>query len=150
MTYPACPQCRSHLTYHDGSQLVCPECAYEWTEGETAADADESEIVKDANGTVLQNGDSVVLIKDLKVKGSSQVIKQGTKVKSIRLQEGDHNIGCKIDGTPMNLKSEFVKNAYRRNNKGSLKPHQTVFRLPLAWAAARCTALFNTQNPPSF
>ena len=98
MTYPACPQCQSNFTYHDGSQLVCPECAYEWTEGETAADADESEIVKDANGTVLQNGDSVVLIKDLKVKG-------------IRLQEGDHNIGCKIDGTPMNLKSEFVKKA---------------------------------------
>ena len=111
MTYPACPQCQSNFTYHDGSQLVCPECAYEWTGGETAADADESEIVKDANGAVLQDGDSVVLIKDLKVKGSSQVIKQGTKVKSIRLQEGDHNIGCKIDNTPMNLKSEFVKKA---------------------------------------
>ena len=111
MTYPNCPQCQSSLTYHDGTQLVCPECAYEWTEGETAADADESEIVKDANGAVLQDGDSVVLIKDLKVKGSSQVIKQGTKVKSIRLQEGDHNIGCKIDGSAMNLKSEFVKKA---------------------------------------
>ena len=111
MTYPACPQCQSNFTYHDGSQLVCPECAHEWTEGETAADADESEIVKDAHGAVLQDGDSVVLIKDLKVKGSSQVIKQGTKVKSIRLQEGDHNSGCKIDGTPMNLKSEFVKKA---------------------------------------
>ena len=111
MTYPACPQCSSNFTYHDGSRLVCPECAYEWTEGETAADADESEIVKDANGAVLQDGDTVILIKDLKVKGSSQVIKQGTKVKSIRLQEGDHNIGCKIDGTPMNLKSEFVKKA---------------------------------------
>ena len=80
MTYPACPQCQSNFTYHDGSQLVCPECAHEWTEGETAADADESEIVKDAHGAVLQDGDSVVLIKDLKVKGSSQVIKQGTKV----------------------------------------------------------------------
>ena len=111
MTYPACPQCQSNFTYHDGSQLVCPECAYEWTEGETAADADESEIVKDANGAVLQDGDTVILIKDLKVKGSSQVIKQGTKVKSIRLQEGDHNIGCKIDGSAMNLKSEFVKKA---------------------------------------
>ena len=111
MTYPACPQCQSNFTYHDGSQLVCPECAHEWTEGETAADADESEIIKDAHGAVLQDGDSVVLIKDLKVKGSSQVIKQGTKVKSIRLQEGDHNIGCKIDGTPMKLKSEVVKKA---------------------------------------
>ena len=110
MTYPACPQCHSNFTYHDGSQLVCPECAHEWQEGESPA-ADESEIVKDANGAVLQDGDSVVLIKDLKVKGSSQVIKQGTKVKSIRLQEGDHNIGCKIDGSAMNLKSEFVKKA---------------------------------------
>ena len=82
MTYPACPQCHSNFTYHDGSQLVCPECAHEWHEGDTAADADDS-----------------------------QVIKQGTKVKSIRLQEGDHNLGCKIDGTPMNLKSEFVKKA---------------------------------------
>lgn len=82
MTYPACPQCQSNFTYHDGSQLVCPECAHEWTEGETAADADESEIIKDAHGAVLQDGDSVVLIKDLKVKGSSQVIKQGTKVKA--------------------------------------------------------------------
>ena len=111
MTYPACPQCTSNLTYHDGSQFVCPECAHEWQEGEAAADADESAIVKDAHGAVLQDGDSVVLIKDLKVKGSSQVIKQGTKVKSIRLQEGDHNIGCKIDGSPMNLKLEFVKKA---------------------------------------
>ena len=111
MTYPACPQCQSNFTYHDGSQLVCPECAYEWTEGETAADADESEIVKDANGAVLQDGDTVILIKDLKVKGSSQVIKQGTKVKSIRLQEGDDSLGSKIDGSPMNLKSEFVKKA---------------------------------------
>ena len=96
MSYPACPQCASNLTYHDGSQLVCPECAYEWIEGETAAD--EGEIVKDANGAILQDGDTVILIKDLKVKG-------------IRLQEGDHNIGCKIDGSPMNLKSEFVKKA---------------------------------------
>ena len=111
MSLPPCPQCQSEYTYEDGGQYVCPECAYEWTEGETAADADESEIVKDANGAVLQDGDTVVLIKDLKVKGSSMVIKQGTKVKGIRLQEGDHNIGCKIDGSAMNLKSEFVKKA---------------------------------------
>ncbi|WII93135.1 zinc ribbon domain-containing protein YjdM [Kingella negevensis] len=110
MTYPACPQCSSDLTYHDGSQLVCPECAHEWQEGEEAT-AEENTVVKDANGTPLADGDTIVLIKDLKVKGSSMVIKQGTKVKGIRLQDGDHDIGCKIDGTPMNLKSEFVKKA---------------------------------------
>ncbi len=109
MTYPACPQCQSTLTYHDGSQLVCPECAHEWQETDTSTE--ETVVVKDANGTPLADGDTVVLIKDLKVKGSSMVIKQGTKVKGIRLQEGDHDIGCKIDGTPMNLKSEFVKKA---------------------------------------
>ena len=92
MTYPNCPQCQYSLTYHDGTQLVCPECAHEWPEG----DADNS------------NGEQAAV---LKVKGSSMVIKQGTKVKNIRLQEGDHDIGCKIDGTPMNLKSEFVKKA---------------------------------------
>lgn len=110
MTYPACPQCQSEYTYHDGVQLVCPECSHEWQEGEAAA-AEEVLQVKDANGVPLADGDTVVLIKDLKVKGSSLVIKQGTKVKGIRLQEGDHNIGCKIDGSPMNLKSEFVKKA---------------------------------------
>lgn len=110
MTYPACPNCSSEYTYHDGVQLVCPECSHEWQEGVVASD-DETLSVKDAHGAVLQDGDTVVLIKDLKVKGSSLVIKQGTKVKGIRLQEGDHNIGCKIDGTPMNLKSEFVKKA---------------------------------------
>ncbi|MDO4696370.1 MAG: zinc ribbon domain-containing protein YjdM [Neisseria sp.] len=110
MSYPACPQCQSEYTYHDGVQLVCPECSHEWQEGE-AAGAEEILQVKDANGVPLADGDTVVLIKDLKVKGSSLVIKQGTKVKSIRLQEGDHNIGCKIDGSPMNLKSEFVKKA---------------------------------------
>ncbi|WP_274585000.1 zinc ribbon domain-containing protein YjdM [Neisseria leonii] len=110
MSYSACPQCRSDLTYHDGIRLVCPECGHEWQEGQTAADED-AVAVKDANGTPLADGDTVVLIKDLKVKGSSMVIKQGTKVKGIRLQEGDHNLSCKIDGTPMNLKSEFVKKA---------------------------------------
>ncbi len=110
MTYPNCPQCQSELTYHDGIQLVCPECGHEWQEGETSA-AEDVLVVKDANGAVLQDGDTVVLIKDLKVKGSSLVIKQGTKVKGIRLQEGDHNIACKIDGSGMDLKSEFVKKA---------------------------------------
>lgn len=106
---PNCPQCTSSFTYHDGTQFVCPECSHEWQEN--TATAEDEVIVKDANGTALQNGDTVVLIKDLKVKGSSMVIKQGTKVKNIRLQDGDHDIGCKIDGTPMNLKSEFVKKA---------------------------------------
>ena len=110
MTLPACPQCGSEYTYEDGTNLVCPECAHEWNPQETAAAEADAE-VKDANGAVLQNGDTVVLVKDLKVKGSSMVIKQGTKVKNIRLQEGDHNIGCKIDGSAMNLKSEFVKKA---------------------------------------
>lgn len=111
MTYPNCPQCQSSLTYHDGTQLVCPECAHEWPEHDTENEGEQASVVKDANGAVLNDGDTVVLIKDLKVKGSSMVIKQGTKVKNIRLQEGDHDIGCKIDGTPMNLKSEFVKKA---------------------------------------
>ena len=110
MSYPNCPQCSSNLTYHDGNQLICPECAYEWKENDNLQ-TEETPIVKDANGTPLTDGDTVVLIKDLKVKGSSMVIKQGTKVKNIRLQEGDHDISCKIDGTPMNLKSEFVKKA---------------------------------------
>lgn len=111
MTYPACPQCQSEFTYHDGSQLVCPECAHEWQENEP--DIEVQVVIKDANGTPLSDGDTVVLIKDLKVKGSSMVIKQGTKVKGIRLQDGEggHDIGCKIDGTAMNLKSEFVKKA---------------------------------------
>lgn len=109
MTLPACPQCRSEFTYRDGVQLVCPECAHEWQENEPAAE--EALAVKDANGTPLADGDTVVLVKDLKVKGSSMVIKQGTKVKGIRLQEGDHDIACKIDGSAMNLKSEFVKKA---------------------------------------
>lgn len=107
--FPNCPQCQSDLTYHDGSQLICPECAHEWLESDTHHEANT--VVKDVNGTPLSDGDSVILIKDLKVKSSSMIIKQGTKVKSIRLQDGNHNIGCKIDGTPMNLKSEFVKKA---------------------------------------
>ena len=110
MSLPPCPQCQSEYTYEDGANLVCPECAHEWQVGEEATD--ETLSVKDANGAELVDGDTVVLIKDLKVKGSSSVIKQGTKVKGIRLQEGDHNIGCKIDGFgAMNLKSEFVKKA---------------------------------------
>ena len=106
---PNCPKCNSEYTYEDGINYVCPECAYEWSM--TAEEAvEESLVVKDANGNLLQDGDTVTVIKDLKVKGSSSTLKQGTKVKGIRLVEGDHNIDCKIDGFgAMKLKSEFVK-----------------------------------------
>ena len=107
-TLPPCPQCQSEYTYEDGANLVCPECAHEWSD---QADADDALSAVDAHGTPLANGDSVVLLKDLKVKGSSLVLKQGTKVKNIRLQEGDHDIACKVNGTALNLKSEFVKKA---------------------------------------
>ncbi len=107
-TLPACPQCHSAYTYEDGALFVCPECAHEWPQ-ETITSSDER-VIKDANGNVLQDGDTVSVIKDLKVKGSSLVVKVGTKVKNIRLVEGDHDIDCKIDGIgPMQLKSEFVK-----------------------------------------
>jgi protein PhnA len=109
---PPCPQCKSELTYEDGAMLVCPECAHEWSGAAAAADSDGPRVVRDANGNVLQDGDSVTVIKDLKVKGSSSVVKVGTKVKGIRLVEGDHDIDCKIDGIgAMKLKSEFVKKA---------------------------------------
>ena len=106
-----CPQCACDYAYHDGTRNICPECAHEWDD--SAAPADTEEPVLDANGTPLQDGDSVVLIKALKPKGSSQSIKQGTKVKNIRVIPGaDHNIDCKIDGFGgMMLKSEFVKKA---------------------------------------
>ena len=106
---PPCPQCASEFTYEDGTQLVCPECGYEWSEAVAAA-ADSKKIIRDANGNELQDGDSVTVIKDLKVKGSSLVVKVGTKVKGIRLVDGDHDIDCKVEGIgPMKLKSEFVK-----------------------------------------
>jgi len=106
---PPCPRCASEYTYEDGVQLVCPECAHEWTEAEAAAAA-AGKVVRDANANELQDGDTVTVIKDLKVKGSSSVVKVGTKVKSIRLVDGDHDIDCKIDGIgAMKLKSEFVK-----------------------------------------
>ncbi|MES2368987.1 zinc ribbon domain-containing protein YjdM [Thiobacillus thioparus] len=108
---PKCPQCGSEFTYEDGTQYVCPECAHEWSKDASAA-ADEAKIVRDANGNVLADGDTVTVIKDLKVKGSSLVVKVGTKVKNIRLVEGDHDIDCKIDGVgAMQLKSAFVKKA---------------------------------------
>lgn len=109
--YPNCPKCNSEYTYEDGANFVCPECAHEWSADVTELEADTL-IVKDANGNLLTDGDSVTVIKDLKVKGSSSTLKIGTKVKSIRLVEGDHNIDCKIDGFgAMKLKSEFVKKA---------------------------------------
>jgi len=106
---PNCPKCNSEYTYEDGNLLVCPECSHEWT-AIANNDAEETKVVKDANGNVLNDGDSITVIKDLKVKGSSLVVKIGTKVKNIRLVDGDHDIDCKIDGFgPMKLKSEFVK-----------------------------------------
>jgi protein PhnA len=113
---PACPECQSAYTYEDGGQYVCPECGHEWSTqpnpGAAEAAAETSRVIKDAVGRVLQDGDTVTVIKDLKVKGSSLVVKVGTKVKSIRLADGDHDIDCKIDGVgAMGLKSEFVKKA---------------------------------------
>ncbi|WP_282942704.1 zinc ribbon domain-containing protein YjdM [Paenibacillus sp. RC67] len=105
---PNCPECNSEYAYEDGGLLVCPECAHEWSlETENSED---QKIIKDSNGNVLKDGDSVSVIKDLKVKGTSLVVKIGTKVKNIRLIDGDHNIDCKMDGFgAMKLKSEFVK-----------------------------------------
>lgn len=111
-TLPLCPQCNSELTYEDGEMFVCPECGHEWPQQAADSGDEDRRVVKDANGNVLQDGDTVTVIKDLKVKGSSLVVKVGTKVKNIRLVEGDHDIDCKIDGIgAMQLKSEFVKKA---------------------------------------
>ena len=110
-----CPECKSEHAYQDGALWVCPECAHEWSaEAGAAAETSEAADVRDANGNLLVDGDSVIVIKDLKVKGSSSVVKGGTKVRNIRLQDATdgHNIACKIDGIgAMNLKSEFVKKA---------------------------------------
>ena len=112
---PACPQCSLENTYPDGDNLVCPDCGYEWPATAATAAADESEetsgVIKDSNGNPLADGDSVILIKDLKVKGSSTVLKKGTKVKSIRLVDGDHEVDCKMDGGSFMLKAEFLKKA---------------------------------------
>ena len=107
---PNCPKCGSEYTYEDNGILICPECAHEWNRDVESDNAEDEKVVKDAHGTILHDGDSVALIKDLKIKGSSSVIKAGTKVKNIRLVNEDHNIDCKIDGFgKMGLKSEFVK-----------------------------------------
>jgi protein PhnA len=109
---PKCPACSSEYTYEDGSLLICPECGHEWSLEAESETTEESKVFKDANGNVLQDGDSVTIIKDLKVKGTSSVLKMGTKVKNIRLVDGDHDIDCKIDGFgAMKLKTEFVKKA---------------------------------------
>ena len=107
-----CPKCNSEYTYEDGNMLICPECAHEWPSDTLAGSSVGGLVVKDANGNLLQDGDTVTVIKDLKIKGTSSVVKVGTKVKNIRLVEGDHDIDCKITGIgPMKLKSEFVKKA---------------------------------------
>jgi protein PhnA len=109
---PNCPKCNSAFTYEDGSLYICPECAHEWPKDSAVDTTDSERVIKDAHGNVLQDGDTITVIKDLKVKGSSLVVKVGTRVKNIRLVEGDHDIDCKIDGIgAMKLKSEFVKKA---------------------------------------
>lgn len=114
MSLPHCPKCQSEYTYEDGELLICPECSHEWKAGEEAS-AEADAMIKDAHGNVLADGDTVTVIKDLKIKGSSSVVKVGTKVKNIRLlpdASDGHDIDCKIDGIgPMKLKSEYVKKA---------------------------------------
>ncbi len=107
---PKCPKCSSNLTYQNQLLYVCPECAHEWSMEAEVAPTEEIRVIKDASGNILKDGDSVTVIKDLKVKGSSLVVKVGTKAKNIRLVEGDHDIDCKIDGIgAMQLKSQFVR-----------------------------------------
>lgn len=109
-TLPYCPKCQSEFTYKDAELFVCPECAHEWSEHAAQPSGEDGKIYRDAVGNVLQDGDTVTVIKDLKLKGSSGVIKIGTRVRNIRLVDSDHDIDCKIDGFgPMSLKSEFVK-----------------------------------------
>jgi len=108
--FPRCPQCNSEYTYADGDNFICPECAHEWAKVAAVQSSEEVKVFRDANGNVLNDGDTVTVIKDLKVKGSSLVVKVGTKVKNIRLIDGDHDIDCKIEGIgAMQLKSEFVR-----------------------------------------
>lgn len=109
---PSCPKCSCAYTYEDGQLIICPECGHEWSLNDANEATEESHdpVYKDANGVILQNGDTVALIKDLKIKGSASKIKAGTKVKNIRLVQGDHDIDCKVPGAgAMMLKSQFVK-----------------------------------------
>jgi len=110
--FPPCPRCNSNLTYEDADLYICPECAFEWSKNAAAQAVEPERVVRDAVGNELRDGDAVTVVKDLKVKGSSLVVKMGTKVKNIRLVDGDHDIDCKIDGIgAMQLKSQFVKKA---------------------------------------
>ena len=107
---PKCPECSSEYTYDDGNVFACPECGHEWSKDASSETNDSANVTKDANGNALHDGDTVAVIKDLKIKGSSYTVKVGTRVKNIRLVDGDHNIDCKIDGIgAMKLKSQFVK-----------------------------------------
>jgi protein PhnA len=108
-TIPECPVCGMNNTYPDGDNFICPDCAHEWPAVAAELEAEVAQVHKDAHGNILNDGDTVTLIKDLKVKGSSLVIKGGTKIKNIRLVDGDHDIDCKVDGQNMLLKSEFMK-----------------------------------------
>jgi len=109
---PSCPKCNSEYAYVDAGMIICPECAHEWSKQTVVSSNDDALVVNDANGNRLEDGDTISVIKDLKVKGSSDVVKVGIKVKNIRLVEGDHNIDCKISGIgAMKLKSQFVKKA---------------------------------------
>lgn len=110
-TIPSCPVCSMENTYPDGENLICPDCSLEWSPTVKQDEIEEKRVHKDAHGNILNDGDSVTLIKDLKVKGSSLVIKGSTKIKNIRLVDGDHDIDCKVDGQSMLLKSEFMKKA---------------------------------------
>ena len=107
---PACPQCTLENTYADGDHYVCADCGFEWPLAEAPAD-DAARVVKDAHGNLLADGDSVTLVKDLKVKGSSITLKVGTRIKNIRIVDGDHEIDCKTDAGPMLLKAAFLKKA---------------------------------------
>lgn len=110
MSLPPCPQCQSAFTYEDGVQLVCPECGHEWSASAAAPSEEGARVYRDAAGNLLQDGDTVTVIKDLKLKGSGGTVKMGTKVKNIRLVDSDHDIDCKIEGFgAMSLKTEFVK-----------------------------------------
>jgi protein PhnA len=112
MNVPKCPKCNSELVYEDGSLYICPECAHEWSTVSAVEATEQAVVIRDSVGNELKDGDSVTVIKDLKVKGTSLVVKVGTKMKGIRLVEADHDIDCKIDGIgAMQLKSEFVKKA---------------------------------------
>jgi len=108
-TIPSCPLCGMENTYPDDNHFICPDCTHEWSAIASKEESEETRVHKDAHGNVLNNGDTVTLIKDLKVKGSSLLIKGGTKIKNIRLVDGDHDIDCKVDGQSMLLKSKFMR-----------------------------------------